>query len=238
MLESPEAIWRDFIETKIDLCILPSNMYQELERFLQTDFYKKLQKKGCKIKKLEYLMRMFTYVAFNQKNALFTSKKVRQALSCAIDTNRLIHQHLSDQAVEISGPFFIESTANDPTIKPWPYDPEKAKRLLAEEGWYDSDGDGILDKEINGVRVPFRFSLTFYVKNPVTKGFCQSISSYLKKIGIDCILHGVDVADLSAEFDDKSFDALYMAWTLGTPRKIPSRYGTLVVPRKKGPQML
>jgi peptide/nickel transport system substrate-binding protein len=46
----------------------------------------------------------------------------------------------------VSGDFYIFSKNYDQNIKPWPYDPEKAKELLAEAGWIDHDGDGIRDK--------------------------------------------------------------------------------------------
>ncbi|MCB1149423.1 MAG: permease, partial [Chlamydiia bacterium] len=43
----------------------------------------------------------------------------------------------------------------------------------------------------------------------------------LKEIGIDVRLNGLDLSDLSRETDDKSFDALFMAWALGTPPDDP-----------------
>ena len=46
-----------------------------------------------------------------------------------------------------TGPFYINGPQSDPNIKPWPYDPEKAKKLLDEAGWIDHDGDGIRDKD-------------------------------------------------------------------------------------------
>jgi len=36
---------------------------------------------------------------------------------------------------------------NDPTLEPWPYDPEEANRLLDEAGWIDSNEDGTRDKD-------------------------------------------------------------------------------------------
>jgi peptide/nickel transport system substrate-binding protein len=104
-----------------------------------------------------------------------------------------------------------------------PFDPQQAKHILEEEGWYDSKGNGIIDKEINGQRIPFRFALTYYVKAPITKSICEYVANALKDIGIDCQLNGVDVADLSAAVDDKSFDAIVMAWGLGTPPEDPKQ---------------
>ena len=123
--------------------------------------------------------------------------------------------------VEATGTFFKYSKNSDPSITPWPFDPQLARRYLEEEGWFDSDGDGILDKIIDGKLVPFRFSLTYYVKNVTTKAICEYISTALKEIGIACNLSGVDTADLSAAFDDKSFEALFLGWALETPPEQP-----------------
>jgi len=190
---------------------------------MKSDFYKNEVKEGHEIKRIDYLARVFSFVAWNLKKPFFSSKKVRQALSMAVDTKRLIQQNLNGQGVPITGQFFCLSSAYDPSVKPYPYDPDEAKRMLRQEGWFDSDGDGIIDKEIDGKRVPFRFSLTYYVKNPVTRANVELISTLLRQIGIDCQLNGVDLADLSAITDDKSFDAYFLAWQLGTPPEDPEQ---------------
>jgi peptide/nickel transport system substrate-binding protein len=208
---------------RIDVCELSSQNLVELERFMKSPFYEKEKSKGNEIKRIEYPYRAFAYIGWNQKKPFFKNKKVRQALSLAIDTKRLIQQNLNGQGVQISGPFFYFSSAYDASLPPYPYDPDQAKRMLAEAGWIDSDGDGIIDKEIDGKRVPFRFSLTYYVKNPVSRANVELVSTLLRQIGIDCVLNGVDLADLSASIDDKSFDAYYLAWQLTPPPEDPEQ---------------
>ena len=94
-------------------------------------------------------------------------------MTMAIDRQRIIDQNLNGLGIEITGPFFKFSPAYDLSITPWPFDPLQAKQLLESEGWTDSDGDGILDKEINGKRVKFAFTLTYFVKNPTTKSISE-----------------------------------------------------------------
>jgi peptide/nickel transport system substrate-binding protein len=138
-----------------------------------------------------------------------------------VDRKRIINQFLNGMAVETNGTFYRYSPAYDDTIPFWPYDPLQAKRMLEEEGWYDSTGSGTIDKLIDGERKPFKFSLTYYVKNPTSKVVCEYVATALKEIGITCELNGVDIADLSAVFDEKNFDALNLAWALGTPPEDP-----------------
>lgn len=215
--ETPDAIWQDFKSDKLDAYILQPEQLIELANFLQSEQYQTQVKEGNAIERLDYIARSYSYIAWNQAKVYFKSKKVRRALTMAIDRDRIIRQYLNGLGIPINGPFYVNSPDYDASIIPWPYDPEAARRLLREEGWYDSDADGLIDKDIDGVRTPFQFKLTYYVKNPTTKGIVEYISTALKELGILCVPNGVDVADLSAAFDDKSFDALMLGWSLGTP---------------------
>lgn len=232
--DSPDVIWEDFKLGSLDLFTIPPNLLAELDRFLQSAPYQKQAQEGLQIKRLDYLARSYNYIGWNEANPLFNSKKVRQALTMAIDRERIIRQNLNGMGVQTTGTFFPYSPSYDAHLKPYPFDPDQARQLLQQEGWYDSDGDGIIDKLINGKRVPFRFNLTYYVKNPTTKAICDYVATALKQIGIDCNPNGVDIADLSAIFEDKSFDAVLMGWTLGTPPEDPKQLWYSTGAKEKG----
>ncbi|MBS0654182.1 MAG: permease [Verrucomicrobia bacterium] len=219
--DSVDAIWRDFLDQKIDLCQVAPQNFIELTRYLQSQEYADQNKQGSSIKKLEFLQRGFSYVAWNENRQFFQNKRVRQALTHAIDRSQLIRQNLSGQAIEITGPFFYDSDDYDRALPPYSYDPARARDLLAQEGWYDSNGDGVIDKMVDGERVDFHFVLTYFVKDLSAKSICEAISDFMKAVGIDCQIQGLDVADLSASIDDKSFDALFLAWQLSAPPEDP-----------------
>lgn len=218
---SSDAVWQEFKAGNVTETVLQPEKLTEWENFQKSSMYAEQKARNFGINQLEYLNRSYTYLAWNQKKPFFDSKKVRQALTMAIDRKRIVSQNLNNLAVEIHGSFFVESLETDKNIQPYPFDPVAARKLLEEEGWTDTDGDGILDKEINGKRAPFSFKLTYYVKNPVTKSSVEYVATALKEVGIDCQLDGVDIADLSAKIDDKSYDAYYLAWGLGTPPSDP-----------------
>lgn len=221
--DAPDAIWQDFKSNKTDNYAMQPDQLMELETFLNSKPYKMQEEKGDGIKRLDYVARSYQYIGWNEAKPFFKSKKVRQALTMAIDRQRIIQQNLNGMGIEINGPFYRYSPSYDATIASWPFDPQQARRLLEEEGWYDSQGDGIIDKMIDGKRVPFRFALTYYVKNPMTKAISEYVATALKEVQIDCQLHGVDVADLSATFEDKSFDAIALGWALGSPPEDPKQ---------------
>jgi peptide/nickel transport system substrate-binding protein len=232
--DSSDTIWEDFKAGTLDLFSVPPNQLAELERFLQSAPYNRQKQSGLEIKRLDYLTRSYTYIGWNMTHPLFQSKKVRQALTMAIDRNRIISQYLNGMGEEITGTFFKYSPSYDPSIIPYPYSLQQARSLLEEEGWYDRNGDGILDRIINGKEIPFVFTLTYYVKNQTTKSICEYIATALKELGVICQTNGVDMADLSAAFDDKSFEAIFLGWALGSPPEDPRQLWYSTGAKEKG----
>ena len=92
----------------------------------------------------------------NQNPGPLADKKVRQAMNYAVDKDSLVKHVLMGSAEVLSGPVVPVSFGYDPTIKPYPYDPEKAKKLLAEAGYPDGfstkldtgSGRYLMDKQV------------------------------------------------------------------------------------------
>ena len=129
------------------------------------------------------------YVAWNAKsnppNPFFEDARVRRALAHAIDHDFLLKDFFSGLYEGGLGPFHPESPQADRTLKPLRKDMELADRLLSEAGWTDSDEDGVRDKLIDGVRVPFRFKLSVPTAGTGPE-VAQLVQADLKKAGIAC----------------------------------------------------
>ncbi len=72
--------------------------------------------------------------------------RVRQAIALAFDRFSIC----KDLLLGLTKPAVTQWTGTpwqDPTLEPWPYDPERAKQLLDEAGWKDTNGDGVRDKD-------------------------------------------------------------------------------------------
>jgi peptide/nickel transport system substrate-binding protein len=80
---------------------------------------------------------MFTRSMHMNLNSIkpFQDKRVRQAFNYAIDSNLIISRLVKDKAYRATSWLPPSSAAFDKTMKPYPYDPEKAKKLLAEAGY-------------------------------------------------------------------------------------------------------
>lgn len=79
--------------------------------------------------------------------------RVRQAIAMAFDRFSL-NRDLLLGLTQPAASFWDVTPYTDPSIQPWPYDPERAKQLLDEAGWKDTNGDGTRDQ--NGVELVLR----------------------------------------------------------------------------------
>ena len=151
----------------------------------------------------------YFWIGWNQQRPFFADKKVRLAMTHLIDREAIKDYILRNSDARIpTGPFYIYGPQSDPNIEPWPYDPERAKQLLDEAGWVDSDGDGVRDK--NGV--PFRFKYMISSGVYLHEQIAKLVKDESAKVGIDVILEPYEWSIFSERVVERKFDALSMAW--------------------------
>jgi peptide/nickel transport system substrate-binding protein len=162
--------------------------------------------------KFSYPSNSFTYVAFNLRDPRFRDKRVRHAFAHAINKRELIEGVRAGLAREVTGPFRHGSWAYNPAVPPIPYDPPRARRLLAEAGWRDTDGDGILDR---GGR-PFSFELITNQGNEERKKVAEVVQAALKDVGVHVEIRVIEwAAFLKEHIRKRQFDMMVMGWGLG-----------------------
>lgn len=161
--------------------------------------------------KYRYLSFSYTYLGYNLKNPLFADKRVRQAISHAMNKEEIIQGVLLGLGKESTGPFKPGTWAYNPNVKRYPYDPVKARELLAQAGWKDSNGDGILKKDGK----PFAFEIITNQGNEVRKKSAEIIQRRLADIGIQVKIRVIEWAAFVKEFINKrKFDATILGWTI------------------------
>ncbi|MCK5533854.1 peptide-binding protein [bacterium] len=153
----------------------------------------------------------YTYLGYNLLNPLFKDKRIRQAIAYAINKEEIIQGVLLDLGKPATGPFPPSSWAYNPEIKQYPYNPDKAKKILDETGWKDTNNDGILDKD--GKK--FEFTITTNHGNK-TRALCaEIIQANLKKIGIKINIHIIEWSSFIHQYiDKKKFEATLLGWSL------------------------
>ncbi|HOT44700.1 MAG TPA: peptide-binding protein [Spirochaetota bacterium] len=159
--------------------------------------------------KLKYYMPSFSYIGWNSQRPFFKDRRVRLAMTHLINRKEILGKLLFGLGEIVTGPFYIFGKANDPGIRPWPYDPERAKQLLTEAGWVDHDGDGILDKD--GKKFSFTFTISSGSK------FAERLVSILKedfgKVGIEMDINRYEWAVYLDKIQSKNFDATSLGWS-------------------------
>jgi ABC-type transport system substrate-binding protein len=153
----------------------------------------------------------YTYIGYNERRELFKDRRVRTALGMAIDVNKIIKYVLFNQGERITGPFPKQTDYYDQAVKPIPYDPEGAVKLLEEAGW-KRNKEGWLEK--NGKRL--QFTLITNNGNDLRKAILTIAQDEWRKIGVDVRTDLLEWSVFIQERVDKAdFDALVLGWSMG-----------------------
>ncbi len=152
----------------------------------------------------------FYYMAPNHRNKLFQDRRVRQAMMYAFDRPAMIKGFLEGFATPASSPLTpVLKNFFNPNVKTYEFDRAKARQLLAEAGWQPGP-DGVLVKD--GQR--FRFTLTY----PTVQYFeplSALIQQYLRVVGIETVLDGVDFNTFIAQrLLPRRYEALMGWWIM------------------------
>jgi peptide/nickel transport system substrate-binding protein len=135
---------------------------------------------------------------------LFGNKNIRKALTMAINRNEIIQAYFGNYAQLCNGPISpIFKWAYNSNVKPYAFDPNESRKILSSEGWSDSDGDGILEKDGK------KFEFVLYINaGPKRKEFAATIiKDNLKKIGIDVTIEKLEFTVFENDIIQRKLDA-------------------------------
>ena len=178
------------------------------------DFYRRC----TKARGLEWTSFSFQW---NENTPFFADSKVRQAMTWAFDHQEMLHVHRKGLDQPCTGTYHPTSrwypgsgNAVGVKIEPVQQDFEKAKRLLDEAGWVDTDGDGYRDKEIDGRNRKFEF--TIIVRNAKERiDLCELLAQNLRLVGVACNVKPLESATLQDKLFNKQFAAAFGGWGTG-----------------------
>ncbi|MCE9636260.1 MAG: hypothetical protein K8T90_11210 [Planctomycetes bacterium] len=151
-----------------------------------------------------------SYVAWNCRRPPFDDARVRTAMTHLTDREWLLKeiQRGRGSIAVCKSKRNYASYSND--LVPHPFDVEKAKALLAEAGWRDTDGDGVLDRDGK------RFEIE--LKVPSGRTFFQRVGGQIqeacRKAGIRLSIRPLEWATFVEDLDKRQFDGvmLYNSW--------------------------
>ena len=153
----------------------------------------------------------YTYMGFNLKRKPYDDIRVRKAINYAIDKQEIIDGVYLGLGIDIASPYKPGTRWSNPDLKPYPYNPQKAKALLKEAGFVDSDGDGVLERDGK----PFSFEIVTN-QNKEREKSAVLIQRRLKDVGIQVNIRAIEWASFISRFiKTGDFDVVILGWGLG-----------------------
>jgi peptide/nickel transport system substrate-binding protein len=162
--------------------------------------------------------RGYGYIGWNQnrkvngqdRKTAFADKRVRQAMTMLIDRPRMVQEIYLGYATVASGPFAPKGPQSDPAVEPWPYDPERAKKLLADAGFIDRNGDGVIEGTDGQ---PLKFTLLYPSGADIYEKLVRFLKDNLARGGVVMELDRQDWPVLVDHLNKSNFDAVILGWS-------------------------
>lgn len=170
-----------------------------------------------RFEKFQYVSQSYSYVGYNLQRPLFKDREVRVALTHLVDRDRILSEVSLGLGTIISGPFIPQSPYYNHDVKPLPFDIDKAREILAELGWEDTDDDGILDKDYDGsgVRKPFQFTFIIPSSSSGVRKIAAIMEQDFLKAKIRMEIKPIEWSVYTQLLEQRDFDVCCLAWVGG-----------------------
>jgi peptide/nickel transport system substrate-binding protein len=188
-------VWAHLMKKELDLIffVSPKN-YRIMEKI--SDF------------RVHSFLSFYYYIfTFNNTRALFKDVRVRQAFNYGINREEILEKALLGKGRISSGTIYPLSWAYNPHLKPYPYGPKKALKLLNNAGWKDTNRNHLLDK--NGK--DFEFDLFIVRGDEISRKSALQIQQQLLDIGIGMKVKPIALPDYEKSLFTKTFDAAFLS---------------------------
>lgn len=165
----------------------------------------------------------YSFISFNTKNPKLSDKRVREAFAHCVNKKQINDVIGFGRSTPCETFVHPSQPQYNKDLVPYAYDLDKARTLLDEAGWKDSDGDGFRDKTINGEKV--KLSLDFKIPSG-NKGREQTgilLKEDLKKVGIDLTITAREWSVYLQDMDKKNFETTYGAFTMSSTMSDPKQ---------------
>jgi peptide/nickel transport system substrate-binding protein len=166
------------------------------------DFVDQLEK-NSKITLLKQVGAHVWYLGMNNQKKPFDDKRVRQALNYAVNKDAIVNDVLKGTGSASKGPVLPGTWGADGALKPYPYDPDRARKLLAEAGYPNGFTTTLWVPESgSGMQAPVAMSTV--------------MQSNLKAVGINVSLQTMEWGAYLAKLRTKEQELFALSWMAGT----------------------
>ncbi|MBE7036689.1 MAG: ABC transporter substrate-binding protein [Ruminococcaceae bacterium] len=169
-----------------------------------------------KLSSVSFANGLLTFIGFNNQNPALLSSKTRQALSMAIDRTSLLQATSVKYASVTDLPFPTSCFWYDSDSPFVSFDSDGAHKLLSDDGWQDSDGDGILDKTVYGEKIDLVLNILVNDESVTKKKIADFVNKSFDEIGVKSQIVSLPFADYQTLISERTFD-VFVGQTQLTP---------------------
>jgi peptide/nickel transport system substrate-binding protein len=158
------------------------------------------------------------HILLNNAQPYFQDQRVRQALMYALDRQAIVNTALQGYGYVADSPFNRTTDIyQEGKLTQYEFNLEKAKELLTEAGWVDSDGDGIIDKD----GVAFKINLDYLTSWGFIVTSVPLVQNWWGQLGIDVTARAVEAASYLAAIRVEDIEKPYDCFFLGLSQMGP-----------------
>lgn len=152
----------------------------------------------------------YEFLGVNFSKVIFQNKQIREALVYGLDRQELLDIYYLGHGVVTDTPISPYSYLFDQTLESRAYDKEKAKLILAQEGYVLDPTTKIFTKN----NIPLSFSIMINEGNQQRVRVAEGIQKMYKEIGIQVDIERVESSIYMQRLYSKQFDAFLGGWKL------------------------
>jgi peptide/nickel transport system substrate-binding protein len=174
------------------------------------------------VRLVEFPSRTYGLVFWNNRDPLFADRRVRRALSLAINRKALVDAVFHGHARLSNGPVLSSMWAYNDALPQLPYDPKLASDSFAGAGWRPAGSDTNLRRG----EKRFGFDLLYPAGNAMRQQMALLIQADLARLGIQVRPVQVEFTSLIARLESGDYQAVIWAWTEATKVDLTALWGT------------
>ncbi len=148
----------------------------------------------------------YYFISINEDKPALSDPTTRRALAHVLDIDALIEDIYQGMATRLNGPFLPSKPYYDTSLEPIAFDPDRAATLLTEAGWTDSDGDGVLDRQMDGRKVNLEIEFLAFTGSSFSEKLALFIQDGARQAGIKVNIISQEASTAFADVKNGDYD--------------------------------
>ncbi len=167
---------------------------------------------------------IYYYIGLNTRHPLLDDRRVRRALAHLVDVDQVIDELFYGLAERTVGPVHPSKPYYHDGLALIQYDPDRARALLDEAGWTDRDGDGVLEKNIDGEEREMRLNYLVSAGSQFARNLSLLLQDNFRQAGIAMDIESQEFSVLIDNLRSRDFHLFGSGWVqspvLDDPKQI------------------